>query len=254
MSEDRPQPPVPAEWRSRLLELPRLNKRIILVALDFLLLTLALWISISIRYNTAYVPPDWYTALVLISGPGHHRHDLRGVRAVPLRHALSRLSRPHAHHRLHLAVGADLVAGRAHVGPARHPALGGARLWRSGDAAHRRQPRGGRHDPRERRHSPLRASGQHRAHAGHHLRCRPSRRAAAGGAAAQLQSHGRRLHRHRAVPVAAVRRRPEGASPRQAADAYRPSRREGDPRRHAGRSAARASAHPQGSAGASRSR
>ena len=69
MSEDRPQPPVPAEWRSRLLELPRLNKRIILVALDFLLLTLALWISISIRYNAAYVPPDWYTALVLLSGP-----------------------------------------------------------------------------------------------------------------------------------------------------------------------------------------
>ena len=69
MSEDRPQPPVPAEWRSRLLELPRLNKRIILVALDFLLLTLALWISISIRYNAAYVPSNWYTALVLFSGP-----------------------------------------------------------------------------------------------------------------------------------------------------------------------------------------
>ena len=69
MSEDRPQPPVPAEWRSRLLKLPRLNKRIILVALDFLLLTLALWISISIRYNAAYVPGNWYTALVLFSGP-----------------------------------------------------------------------------------------------------------------------------------------------------------------------------------------
>ena len=69
MSEDRPQPPVPAEWRSRLLELPRLNKRVILVALDFLLLTLALWISISIRYNAAYVPADWSTALVLVSGP-----------------------------------------------------------------------------------------------------------------------------------------------------------------------------------------
>ena len=69
MSEDRPQHPVPAEWRSRLLELPRLNKRIILVALDFVLLSLALWISISIRYNTLYVPPDWFTALVLFSGP-----------------------------------------------------------------------------------------------------------------------------------------------------------------------------------------
>ena len=69
MSEDRPKHPVPAEWRSRLLELPRLNKRIILVALDFGLLSLALWISISIRYNTLYAPPDWFMALVLFSGP-----------------------------------------------------------------------------------------------------------------------------------------------------------------------------------------
>ena len=51
MSEERPQQPVSAEWRSRLLELPRLNKRIILVALDLLLLVLALWIALSIRYN-----------------------------------------------------------------------------------------------------------------------------------------------------------------------------------------------------------
>lgn len=69
MTEDRQQHPVSAEWRSRLLGLPRLNKRIILVALDFLLLSLALWISISIRYNTTYVPSDWFKALVLISGP-----------------------------------------------------------------------------------------------------------------------------------------------------------------------------------------
>jgi FlaA1/EpsC-like NDP-sugar epimerase len=69
MSEDRPQHPVSAEWRLRLLELPRLNKRIILVALDFMLLSLALWIAISIRYNTAYIPPDWFMALVLIGGP-----------------------------------------------------------------------------------------------------------------------------------------------------------------------------------------
>ncbi len=68
MSEDRRQQPVSAEWRSRLLELPRLNKRLILVALDFLLLSLALWISISIRYNTPYVPHDWFTALVLSAG------------------------------------------------------------------------------------------------------------------------------------------------------------------------------------------
>ena len=69
MSEDRQQQPASPEWRSRLLELPRLNKRLILVALDFVLLSLALWISISIRYNTTYVPRDWITALVLLSGP-----------------------------------------------------------------------------------------------------------------------------------------------------------------------------------------
>ncbi|MDP1639475.1 MAG: hypothetical protein Q8L61_00955, partial [Hyphomicrobium sp.] len=69
MSEDRQQQPASPEWRSRLLELPRLNKRLILVALDFLLLSLALWISISIRYNTPYAPRDWMTALVLLSGP-----------------------------------------------------------------------------------------------------------------------------------------------------------------------------------------
>ncbi len=59
----------PGEWRSRLLELPRFNKRIILVSFDLLLLTVALWIALSIRYNTVYVPPSWATALVLISAP-----------------------------------------------------------------------------------------------------------------------------------------------------------------------------------------
>jgi FlaA1/EpsC-like NDP-sugar epimerase len=69
MSEERPHHPISAEWRSRLLELPRLNKRLILVALDFLLLSLSLWIAISIRYNTPYLPSDWFMALVLITGP-----------------------------------------------------------------------------------------------------------------------------------------------------------------------------------------
>src|SRR5262245_55601049 len=69
MSEQRLGRPVSAEWRSRLLELPRLNKRIILVVFDFALLTLALWIALSIRYNAPFVPADWLMALVLISGP-----------------------------------------------------------------------------------------------------------------------------------------------------------------------------------------
>lgn len=69
MSDAGRQHPGKAEWRLRLLELPRLNKRIILVTLDFVLLTLALWIALSIRHNTAFVPPDWPIALVLIGGP-----------------------------------------------------------------------------------------------------------------------------------------------------------------------------------------
>ena len=69
MNEGSPQHPVTTEWRSRLLELPRFNKRMILVSFDFVLLTLALWISLSIRYNTAFVPFSSMMALVLISGP-----------------------------------------------------------------------------------------------------------------------------------------------------------------------------------------
>ncbi|MFN3624036.1 MAG: nucleoside-diphosphate sugar epimerase/dehydratase, partial [Hyphomicrobium sp.] len=69
MSEDSPQFEAGSEWRSRLLELPRFSKRVILISFDFLLLALALWIALSIRYNTAYVPPNPATLLVLISGP-----------------------------------------------------------------------------------------------------------------------------------------------------------------------------------------
>jgi FlaA1/EpsC-like NDP-sugar epimerase len=69
MTEERPQHPATAEWRSRLLELPRLNKRLILVAIDFLLLSVALWIALSIRYNRPYLPPDWFMTLVLFAGP-----------------------------------------------------------------------------------------------------------------------------------------------------------------------------------------
>jgi len=69
MREEGSHRPASAEWRARLLELPRLSKRVILVGLDFVLLALALWIAISIRYNTAFLPSDWFMALVLFSGP-----------------------------------------------------------------------------------------------------------------------------------------------------------------------------------------
>ena len=47
------------QWRSWLLELPRVNKRVILATLDFVLLSFALWFSISFRYSTFYVPSSW---------------------------------------------------------------------------------------------------------------------------------------------------------------------------------------------------
>ncbi len=46
-----------AELRDRLLELPRLQKRVLLVATDFALMSLALWIVLSIRYGE----PFWTT-------------------------------------------------------------------------------------------------------------------------------------------------------------------------------------------------
>jgi FlaA1/EpsC-like NDP-sugar epimerase len=58
-----------AQWRAGLLALPRLSKRFILIGLDLLLLSFALWFSISLRYNTLYVPPDLAAALLLASGP-----------------------------------------------------------------------------------------------------------------------------------------------------------------------------------------
>ncbi len=57
------------QLRTRLLKLPRGNKRVILATLDFVLLSFALWFSISLRYNTIYVPPSWAAALLLAAAP-----------------------------------------------------------------------------------------------------------------------------------------------------------------------------------------
>jgi hypothetical protein len=64
----RTQDPFWARWRTWLLDLPRISKRIILVSLDLLLLSFALWFPISLRYNTLYVP-DWVSGLLLASAP-----------------------------------------------------------------------------------------------------------------------------------------------------------------------------------------
>ncbi len=61
--------PVWAHWRTWLLHLPRLNKRFILIGIDLLLLSFALWFSISLRYNTPYVPSDIASWMLLASAP-----------------------------------------------------------------------------------------------------------------------------------------------------------------------------------------
>ena len=58
-----------ARWQTSLLQLPRFAKRGILVGLDFSLLTLALWLPLSLRYTAFYIPPDLTTALLLFSAP-----------------------------------------------------------------------------------------------------------------------------------------------------------------------------------------
>lgn len=55
--------------RNRLLELPRIYKRVILAALDFVLLSFALWLSISLRYSTIYLPPSWEAAVLFAAAP-----------------------------------------------------------------------------------------------------------------------------------------------------------------------------------------
>lgn len=57
------------QLRTWLLELSRRKKRVILATFDFVLLSFALWLSISLRYNTIYVPPSWKTFLLLAAAP-----------------------------------------------------------------------------------------------------------------------------------------------------------------------------------------
>jgi len=51
--------------RPVLVGLPRLWKRVLLVLNDLVLVSLALWLAISLRYNQLYLPPDRQVALVL---------------------------------------------------------------------------------------------------------------------------------------------------------------------------------------------
>jgi FlaA1/EpsC-like NDP-sugar epimerase len=57
------------EARRRLTGLPRLTKRLVLIAADFGLLSLALWCAMSFRYGTFYKPSGWQISLVLAAAP-----------------------------------------------------------------------------------------------------------------------------------------------------------------------------------------
>ncbi len=58
-----------ARWRTWIIEQPRYLKRFVLVSVDFLLLCLALWISISLRYEKPFLPEQAGTAALLLAGP-----------------------------------------------------------------------------------------------------------------------------------------------------------------------------------------
>ena len=58
-----------ARWRRWAIDLPRPWKRAILAANDFVLLTFAVWLSISLRYGELFVPPTRGGTLLLMAAP-----------------------------------------------------------------------------------------------------------------------------------------------------------------------------------------
>jgi FlaA1/EpsC-like NDP-sugar epimerase len=58
-----------ARWRSWILDLPRYQKRALLIPADFILLCLALWIPLSLRYGELYIPANHSSQGLLLAGP-----------------------------------------------------------------------------------------------------------------------------------------------------------------------------------------
>lgn len=54
---------------SRLIELPRYYKRLILGLADLILLILVLWVAISLRYNAFWFPETWSAVALFLAGP-----------------------------------------------------------------------------------------------------------------------------------------------------------------------------------------
>ena len=58
-----------ARWRQWILDLPRAAKRIALIGSDLVLLSAALWGSISLRYGELFIPQDWGTVILMSAAP-----------------------------------------------------------------------------------------------------------------------------------------------------------------------------------------
>ena len=58
-----------ARWRQWLLDLPRAAKRLALIGSDLILLSAAIWGSISLRYGETYVPDNWAAVTLMASAP-----------------------------------------------------------------------------------------------------------------------------------------------------------------------------------------
>ena len=58
-----------ARWRQWLLDLPRAAKRVALIGSDLILLSAALWGSISLRYGELYIPDNWGAVILMAAGP-----------------------------------------------------------------------------------------------------------------------------------------------------------------------------------------
>jgi FlaA1/EpsC-like NDP-sugar epimerase len=52
-----------------LIERPRWFKRTLLIANDFVILSIALWAAYSLRLSEYYVPDDWKILLLMLSAP-----------------------------------------------------------------------------------------------------------------------------------------------------------------------------------------
>ncbi len=58
-----------ARLRTWAIDLPRFWKRFVLAASDFFLLTLAVWLAISVRYSTPFLPPSAGDVVLLLAAP-----------------------------------------------------------------------------------------------------------------------------------------------------------------------------------------